>query len=80
MEAAMPAKRPSNAELVWRAAEDALEAARQLPAGVERFEALKKAGKPRFDADIESPRNRSGQKQRLSERLALEPISVGHPK
>ena len=52
----MPAKKPSNADLAWRAAQAALEAARQLPAGVERFEALKKAGKLRFDADIERAR------------------------
>jgi hypothetical protein len=54
----MPAKKPSKAEkpskadLAWKAAQAALEAARQLPAGVERCEALKKAGKLRFDADI----------------------------
>jgi hypothetical protein len=52
MEDAMLAKKPNDADLAWKAAQAALEAARQLPAGVERFEALKKAGKLRFDADI----------------------------
>jgi hypothetical protein len=52
MEGAMPVKKPSDADLDWRVAQAALEAARQLPAGVERFEALKRAGKLRFDADI----------------------------
>jgi hypothetical protein len=47
----MSAKRPSEADLAWKAAEAALDAARQLPAGVERFEALKKAGKLRLEAD-----------------------------
>ncbi len=56
MEAAMPVKKPSSADLAWREAQAALEAARQLPAGLERFEALKKAGKLRFDADIERAR------------------------
>jgi hypothetical protein len=48
----MPAKKLSKADLAWKAAQAALEAARQLPAGGERCEALKKAGKLRFDADI----------------------------
>ena len=52
MEDAMLAKKPNDADLAWKAAQAALEAARQLPAGVERFEALKKAGKLRFNADI----------------------------
>ena len=56
IEDAMPAKKPSDAELAWKAAETALEAARQLPVGVERFEALKRAGKLRFDADIKRAR------------------------
>ena len=47
----MPAKKPSEADLAWNAAQAALDAALQLPAGVERFEALKKAGKLRLDAD-----------------------------
>jgi hypothetical protein len=47
----MPEWKPSEADLAWEAAEAALDAARQLPAGVERFEALKKAGKLRLEAD-----------------------------
>ena len=47
----MPANKPSEADLAWKAAQAALDAARQLPAGVERFEALKKAGKLRLEAD-----------------------------
>jgi hypothetical protein len=57
MEDAMPAKRPTKADLAWKAAQAALEAARELPAGVERCEALKKAGKLRFHADLERTRD-----------------------
>ena len=49
----MPSRKPNKAERAWKAAQAALEAARQLPAGIERTEALKKAGKLRFDADME---------------------------
>jgi hypothetical protein len=35
----------------WKAAESALEAACRLPGGTERIEALKHAGRLRFDAD-----------------------------
>ena len=35
----------------WKAAENALEAARRLPGGAERIEALKRAGRQRFEAD-----------------------------
>jgi hypothetical protein len=35
----------------WKAAEAALEAARRLPGGAARIEALKQAGRLRFDAD-----------------------------
>ena len=35
----------------WKAAELALEAARRLPGGAERIEALKQAGRLRLDAD-----------------------------
>ena len=35
----------------WKAAEDAQEAARRLPGGAARIEALKQAGRLRFDAD-----------------------------
>jgi hypothetical protein len=34
----------------WEAAQAALEAARLLPVGAERFEALKKAGRLRYEA------------------------------
>jgi|HubBroStandDraft_5_1064220.scaffolds.fasta_scaffold2599633_1 hypothetical protein len=47
----MPAKKPDTAEEDWKAAEAALEAARRLPAGGERVEALKKAGQLRYNAD-----------------------------
>ncbi len=47
----MAAKKPTMADEVWAAAQAALEAARQLPAGTERFEALKKAGQLRYEAD-----------------------------
>jgi hypothetical protein len=53
----MPAKKPSTAEEDWKVAEAALEAARQLPAGVERFEALKKAGQLRYNADRKKARD-----------------------
>jgi hypothetical protein len=52
----MSAKKPSNADLAWTAAQAALDAARQLPAGVERCEALKKAGNLRFHADMNRTR------------------------
>jgi hypothetical protein len=35
----------------WQAAEAALRAAQKLPGGIERFEALRKAGQLRYDAD-----------------------------
>ena len=35
----------------WEIAQAAFEAARQLPAGAERFDALKKAGQLRYEAD-----------------------------
>jgi hypothetical protein len=35
----------------WKAAEAALEAARRLPGGAARIEALRQAGRLRFDAD-----------------------------
>jgi hypothetical protein len=53
----VPAGRPTKADLAWKAAQAALEAARELPAGVERCEALKKAGKLRFEADLERTRD-----------------------
>jgi hypothetical protein len=47
----MPENTPSEADLAWKAAQAALDVARQLPAGAERFEALKQAGKLRLEAD-----------------------------
>lgn len=47
----MRVKKPIPADQDWLTAQAALEAARQLPAGVERFEALKQAGKLRYHAD-----------------------------
>jgi hypothetical protein len=47
----MPAKQQNAADEEWEVAQAALEAARQLPAGAERFEALKKAGQLRYEAD-----------------------------
>jgi hypothetical protein len=47
----MPTKKPINTDEDWVVAQAALEAARQLPAGVKRFDALKKAGQLRYDAD-----------------------------
>jgi hypothetical protein len=46
-------KKKRNTELDedWEMAQAALEAARQLPASAERFEALKKAGQLRYEAD-----------------------------
>ena len=35
----------------WKAAEAALDAAREMPSGAARIEALKKAGQMRFEAD-----------------------------
>ena len=68
----MPAKKPNNADLAWTAAQAALDAARQLPAGVERCEALKKAGKLRFDADMNRTREIDpGKGSVFSERLAV---------
>jgi hypothetical protein len=46
----MAAKKPNMADEDWEAAEAALEAARQLPLGAERSEALRKAGQLRYDA------------------------------
>jgi hypothetical protein len=50
----MPTRKPSKADLAWKAVQAALEAARQLPAGAEGSAALKKAGKLRFDADMKT--------------------------
>jgi hypothetical protein len=41
----------NEAELAWQLAQQALEKARAMPGGLERVEALKRAGKLRFDAD-----------------------------
>jgi hypothetical protein len=54
----MPArKKPRKTDDDWIAAQAALEAARQLPVGAERFEALKKAGQLRYDADRKRERH-----------------------
>jgi hypothetical protein len=50
-ESHMPPRNPSMTDEGWEAAQAALEAARQLPVGAERAEALKKAGQLRYDAD-----------------------------
>jgi hypothetical protein len=47
----MSKKKQNTADEEWDVAQAALEAARQLPAGAERFEALKKAGQLRYEAD-----------------------------
>jgi hypothetical protein len=47
----MPSKTTNTADEDWKAAQAALEAACRLPAGAKRFEALKKAGQLRYDAD-----------------------------
>ena len=41
----------SDSDEDWKAAEKALEAARRLPGGAARIEALRHAGRLRFDAD-----------------------------
>jgi hypothetical protein len=50
-ESDMRSQKPMMTDQEWEAAQAALEAARQLPVGAERAEALKKAGKLRYDAD-----------------------------
>jgi hypothetical protein len=47
----MPIKKQNTDDEEWEVAQAAFEAARQLPAGAERFEALKKAGRLRYEAD-----------------------------
>ena len=47
----MPTKKQNTTDDDWEVAQAALEAARQLPAGAERSEALKKAGQLRYEAD-----------------------------
>jgi hypothetical protein len=65
----MPAKKTDDAILEeWQAAQAALAAARQLPVGAERVEALKKAGQLRYDAD----RKRTHQADRASKPDASE--------
>jgi hypothetical protein len=53
----MPAKKPNIVHEDWEAAQVALEAARQLPVGAERCEALRKAGQLRYDADRKRARH-----------------------
>ena len=45
-----PCVQKMEADDAWDAAEKALEEARNLPAGAERIEALRRAGKLRFEA------------------------------
>jgi hypothetical protein len=47
----MITKKPEKCEEEWEAAQAALEAAQKLPGGPERFDALRKAGQMRYDAD-----------------------------
>jgi hypothetical protein len=47
----MPTKKQNTADDEWEVAQAAFETARQLPAGAERFEALKKVGQLRYEAD-----------------------------
>jgi hypothetical protein len=47
----MATKKQNTDEHEWEVAQAALEAARQLPASAERFEALKRAGQLRYEAD-----------------------------
>jgi hypothetical protein len=59
--------RPDNDDDDWKAAEVELEAARRLPGGAERIEALRRAGRLRFDADrrrlAKEERQRDGSKK-----------------
>ena len=43
-------KQPSDADRAWQAAENALSDARRMPGGRERYEALKRAGRLRLNA------------------------------
>ena len=56
----MAGKKPNTAEQVCKAAQAALEAARQLPVGAERVEALRRAGQLRYDADEMRTREAGG--------------------
>jgi len=44
-------KKPEQCEEDWDAAQAALKAAQEMPGGPERFDALRKAGQMRYDAD-----------------------------
>ena len=52
------------ADLAWQLAQQALEEARLMPGGPERIEALKRAGKLRFEADKlrQAVQNNAGEK------------------
>ena len=54
----------------WKAAEAALEAACRLPGGAERAEALKHAGRLRFDADKKRLAREIKQERGLNARIA----------
>jgi hypothetical protein len=56
----MTAKKSDTADEVWKAAQAALEAARQLPVGAKRVEAPKRAGQLRYDADEMRTREAGG--------------------
>jgi len=60
----MSKKKQNTADEEWDEAQAALEAARQLPAGAERFEALKKAGQLRYEADKKRNERSGPQQQR----------------
>jgi hypothetical protein len=53
------------AELAWQLTQQALEEARLMPGGPERSEALKRAGKLRFEADklCQAIKNNADEKQ-----------------
>jgi hypothetical protein len=60
----MSKKKQNTADEEWDVAQAALEAACQLPAGAERFEALKKAGQLRYEADKKRNERSGPQPQR----------------
>jgi hypothetical protein len=60
----MSKNKQNTADEEWDVAQAALEAARRLPAGPERFEALKKAGQLRYEADKKRNERSGPQPQR----------------
>jgi hypothetical protein len=63
----------SDEDADWKAAEAALEAARRLPGGAARIEALKHAGRLRFDAD----RKRLAKEPRQTNQGRAQPKKIG---